>query len=220
MDTGRNFVFCIIVDNILKEGGIRKYFIVLASILIMLCLGGIYAFSEYIPSLMLQYKLSALETQIIFGFMVASFAISFVIAGRLQKKIGPRISAIISSILFSGGYLLASISGGNLLILVMGMSIMSRSGIGFGYICSLTTPVKWFPKKEGLITGLSVAGFGGGAILLSQLVKEFTSVGVPLNRIFLIIGISYGIIILIAAFIIKIPEHSERVNTVNKYLVC
>lgn len=203
-------------DN--KGDDIRKYFIVLASILIMLCLGGIYAFSEYIPLLTTQYKLSTLETQIIFGFMVASFAINFVIAGRLLKKIGPRMSAIIGAILFSGGYLLASISCGKLIILVMGMSIISGSGIGFGYICSITTPIKWFPKKKGLITGLSVAGFGGGAILQSQLVKKFTSAGMPLNRIFLIIGISYGIIILISAFIIKVPEHAGRINAINKYL--
>jgi len=187
--------------------------------MIMICLGGIYAFSEYTPSLMSQYRLSALETQIIFGFMVTSFATSFVIAGRLQTKIGPRMSAIISSILFSGGYLLAFISDGNLLILVTGISIMSGSAIGFGYICSLTTPIKWFPKNEGFITGLSVAGFGGGAVLQSQLVKKFTLMGIPLNKIFLIIGISYGIIILISAFVIKVPGKTEKLIMINnKYL--
>jgi len=127
------------------------------------------------------------------------------------------MSAIIGAALFSSGYLLAAFSNGRLIALVIGMGILSGGGIGFGYICSLTTPIKWFPKYKGLVTGLSVAGFGGGAILLSQMVKAFISGGLPLNRIFFIIGISYGIIILISAFAIKIPKYTRFENSGNKY---
>jgi len=183
----------------------------------MLCLGGIYAFSVYVSPLKAQYGLSTSNTQLIFGFTVASFAICLVVAGRLLNNIGPRTSAIIGAALFSSGYLLAAFSNGRLVMIIIGMGILSGGAIGFGYICSLTTPIKWFPKHKGLVTGLSVAGFGGGAILLSQIVKAFISGGMLLNRIFLIIGISYGIIILISAFAIKIPEHSKIENSGNKY---
>jgi hypothetical protein len=68
--------------------------------------------------------------------------------------------AMISAGLFCAGYLMASFSKGNFLPHPhAGLGILSGASIGFGYVSSLTTSLKWFPKKKGLITGISVAGF-------------------------------------------------------------
>ncbi|MDZ7838828.1 MAG: MFS transporter [Actinomycetota bacterium] len=141
------------------------------------------------------------------------------------KKIGPRLSSIISAILFSSGYFLASLSQGNLFLLITGIGIISGFGIGFGYVSSLTTPLKWFPRQKGLITGISVAGFGAGAILLSQLVQILLNNGISILGIFKIISISYGIIVLLSALVISNPPNNNKdkaseTNSFNiKYLL-
>jgi OFA family oxalate/formate antiporter-like MFS transporter len=201
-----------------QEGTKMKKFInLLSSILIMICLGGVYAWSIFVPPLRTEHGLTTAQTQLIFGFTIAIFTITMIFAGRMEKKRGPRLTASIGAILFGSGYLLASLSGGRVILLLIGIGILSGAGIGFGYLSSLVTPTKWFPQYKGLITGLSVAGFGGGAILLSFLVKVFLERGTPVLNIFRILGISYGVIIFLSALVFSVPEEANR-ETVEKPL--
>jgi OFA family oxalate/formate antiporter-like MFS transporter len=201
-----------------QEGTKMKKFInLLSSILIMICLGGVYAWSIFVPPLRTEHGLTTAQTQLIIGFTIAIFTITMIFAGRMEKKRGPRLTASIGAILFGSGYLLASLSGGRVILLLIGIGILSGAGIGFGYLSSLVTTTKWFPQYKGLITGLSVAGFGGGAILLSFLVKVFLERGTPVLDIFRIVGISYGMIIFLSALVFSVPEEANR-ETVEKPL--
>lgn len=195
---------------IYMEGlNMKKMIILISSILIMICLGGVYAWSIFVQPLKTEHGLTTAQTQLIFGFTIAAFTIAMIFSGRMEKKRGPRLTASIGAILFSLGYLLASFSGGRIILLLVGISILSGAGIGFGYICALATPIKWFPHYKGLITGLSVAGFGGGAIILSSLVKTFLESGIPVLGIFRIVGIGYGIVIFLSALLFSVPGEEK-----------
>lgn len=183
----------------------KKYIVLVASVLIMLCLGGVYAWSIFVPPLKAEHDLTTTQTQLVFGFTIAVFAIAMIAAGRLEKKRGPRLTAIIGGALFSAGYLLASFSNGEPFFIFLGVGIFSGAGLGFGYVCALITPIKWFPQKKGLITGLSVAGFGAGAILLSYLVKFFLGNELPVLDIFRLVGLSYGAVIILSAMLLTVP---------------
>jgi|Deesub1362A_J573_1020465.scaffolds.fasta_scaffold02579_3 OFA family oxalate/formate antiporter-like MFS transporter len=188
----------------------KKYIITISSIIIMVCLGGVYAWSVFVPPLKAEHGLSTAETQLLFGFTIAVFTIAMIFAGRLQEKRGPRLTASIGAIFFSSGYLLASISKGQIVLLLLGIGILSGAGIGFGYVCSLTTPIKWFPRYKGLITGISVAGFGGGAILLSYIVKFLLAREMPVLDIFRTIGIGYGMVVFLSALALSVPEDIKK----------
>lgn len=45
--------------------------------------------------------------------------------------------------------------------------MVGGAGIGFAYVCPIASAMKWFPDKKGLVTGLSVAGFGAGALFFA-----------------------------------------------------
>ncbi len=192
---------------------LRKYYILSTSLIIMICLGGVYGFSVYVPPLIAEHALTLTQTQIIFGMTITSFAVVFVIAGILLKKIGPRASVMISAGLFTAGYLIASFSNGNFFLILAGMGVFGGSGIGFGYISALTTPLKWFPRRKGLITGASVAGFGGGAVLLTQLVNYMLSLSIPILLIFRIIALSYGPAVFLCGLAISLPK---TINAIDK----
>ncbi|MDO9547447.1 MAG: MFS transporter, partial [Candidatus Marinimicrobia bacterium] len=168
--------------------------------------------SIFVPPLKAEHGLLTAQTQLVFGFTIATFALVMILAGKTAKKQGPRISAIIGAVLFTLGYLLASFSGGKVSLLLVGVGILSGAGITFGYVTSLTTPIKWFPDYKGLITGISVAGFGGGAILLSWIVKAMLENGKPVLQIFRIVGISYGIVVFLSALLFSVPEKTQTVS--------
>ncbi len=183
----------------------RKYFVTASSFLIMLCLGGFYGFSIFVPPLRQEYGFSAAQTQLILSLIILSFTIAFVVAGKLLVRLGPRLSCIISAVLFCSGYILASYSGGRLGWMVLGIGLLAGTATGFGYVAGLTTPVKWFPHKKGTITGIAVAGFGAGAILLSFLVDFLLSRNFTIPFIFRTLAIVYGAIIFLCALLLVTP---------------
>jgi len=195
----------------------KRYVVLSAALFIQVCLGGLYAWSEFIPKLKLEYSISTTQTQIIFGTTIAMFTIAMLLAGRLQDKKGPMFVAFIGGILFGAGYLISAFSNGNFYILILGVGIVSGTGIAFGYVAPLATCVKWFPNHKGLVTGISVAGFGGGAILLAELVEFCFVMGLHINDVFLWIGVVYGTVIIASSLFLSIPP--DYILPVKKNLI-
>lgn len=182
-----------------------KCVILLASVLIQLCLGGVYAWSSLVPALEGTLGVSVAQTQAIFGGLFGTFTVSMVVAGKLLDRLGPRMTASVGGLLFAGGYLIASFSGGNIAVMLLGISLLVGAGTGFGYVCPLATCMKWFPDRRGLVTGISVAGFGGGAVLLSTVAEYLLSTGMPVLTVFRWIGLTYGAALLTAAAVLRFP---------------
>jgi OFA family oxalate/formate antiporter-like MFS transporter len=185
---------------------------VTASVLIMCCAGSVYAWSIFVAPLQTAYGLTTAETQLIFGFIIASFSITMLFIGRIERRLGPKITAAIGAVLFSAGYLVASYSGGNVVFILLGIGILSGAGMGFGYVTVLTTLVKWFPGHKGLATGIAVAGFGSGAILLSQIAQPILNNGTSVTGVFRAIAIIYGVIFLLSALVISAPRLDKTVR--------
>ena len=198
----------------------QKYLNVFASFVIMLSIGSIYAWSIIASELIKDYNFSASQSQIIFGTLLAVFPVSMIFVGQLSKIITPRILGYISGFMFLLGYLLASFSNGNFIFIWLGIGVLVGVSTGFGYWVSLTTPVQWFPEKKGLITGIAAAGFGLGAVIMSELSERILSVGKDVLQLFSIVGISYGLIIfLLSNFIYqkKLDVKEEKIH-LKRYL--
>lgn len=197
----------------------QRYRILLAGILIQMCLGGVYAWSTFVPALRAAHGLTSAQAALIFGTTIFSLAIAMVLAGWLLGRIGPRAVCTAGALLYAAGYLLASASSGSFLALFLCISILAGAGIGFCYVCPLAVCVQWFPKRKGLITGLSVAGFGGGAVVLAGAAARLIASGMDPLSIFRGIGIIYGILIFAGALQLQFPVqgNADRSNFVPPY---
>jgi MFS transporter, OFA family, oxalate/formate antiporter len=184
----------------------RKYLTVMSSFIIMLCLGGVYAWSIMASELIEKYGFSSTQTQLIFGTVIAVFPVTMIFAGKLALHMQARILGWISAVLFLFGYILAGFSGGNFYLIYLGVGIVSGIGTGFGYLVSLTVPVKWFPGRKGLVTGIAAAGFGLGAIVFSTIAEMIMASGRSLFNLFTTIGVLYGSLIFLFANLIFQPE--------------
>jgi OFA family oxalate/formate antiporter-like MFS transporter len=188
-----------------------KWVVLCAGCLFQMTLGGIYAWSEFVPLLTAGYGLTTSQCGLIFGATIAVFTCVMIPAGRFMQKRGARLSALIGAVLFAAGYQVASLSGGAFVPLLLGLSAVTGAGIGFGYICPLTVCMQWFPDKKGLVTGVSVAGFGAGAMLLS-LVAEYLLVtrAMDVMHVFRVIGLGSGFIAACSALLLRAPGRDAR----------
>ncbi|MBN2467072.1 MAG: MFS transporter [Deltaproteobacteria bacterium] len=183
----------------------KRYIVIVAAVAMQMCLGGLYAWSAFVPALREEFGYSATQTQLVFGTCILVFTLSMVFTGRLHDRFGPRLLATASSLLFSSGYFLVWYGGGALIWLWLGYGVFVGMGIGCGYICAIATPVKWFPRRKGLVSGISVAGYGAGAIVLANLAHLLLTRGWSVLEIFGCVGLLYGPIVLISGTCLFLP---------------
>ncbi len=193
----------------------NRWIVLAAGCLIQTVLGGIYAWSTFVPYLARDYGLSTGQCGFVFGLTILTFASAMVLAGRIMVRKGPRFTALIAGGLFMLGYLLASMSNGSFALLLLSVGVIVGCGIGFGYVCPLSVGMKWFPDKKGLVTGVAVAGFGAGAVLLSSVAEYFLPHGIDILVFFRWFGVCAGVVLLMAAMFLSEPPSTASNAATN-----
>jgi OFA family oxalate/formate antiporter-like MFS transporter len=115
------------------------------------------------------YGLSGKQAHAVFSTGLMVFALVMIVAGRWQDRAGPRVVAMTGGLVLASGYAIAALAGPSFTAVLLSIGVIGGAGIGLGYVCPIAACVKWFPDMKGLITGLAVAGFGGGAFLFIKL---------------------------------------------------
>ena len=188
----------------------NRWVVLAAGVFIQTVLGGIYAWSTFVPYLGKSYSLDKGQCGFIFGLVIAVFSLAMIGAGRVLAKKGPRFTSAIGSILFMIGYVAASMSKGSFSMLLLSLGVFAGAGIGFGYVCPLSVGMKWFPEKKGLVTGVAVAGFGGGAILLSSVASHFLQGGMDVLEFFRWFGLISGAVLFAASMLLVDPDDASE----------
>jgi OFA family oxalate/formate antiporter-like MFS transporter len=186
----------------------NRWLIVGAAILIQLCLGAIYAWSVFRIPLQQSIAngglgLTPSQATLPFSLVLIFFAIATIVGGRWQDKAGPKLVATVGGIVLGAGMIIAALSK-SFIWLTIGYGVISGFGIGFTYVCPVATGIKWFPDKRGLITGLSVAGFGAGALIVAPLARALID-GVGVFTTLAILGIGFLCVIVISSQILRNP---------------
>jgi OFA family oxalate/formate antiporter-like MFS transporter len=198
-----------------EQDNLSRWKVVVGALIVQICLGVIYSYSMFNASLYEQFHWSPNQIGWPFSLGLAFFAGAMIFAGRVQDKVGPRPLAILGSILLGIGYILASLTprvGSPLFYFYLTYGVIGGIGIGVAYVCPIAAAVKWYPDKRGLITGLSVAGFGGGAFMwgkigpsiIGDVIKGSGDPGNWTQAIF-IIGLICGIAGVLGSLLLKNP---------------
>src|SRR6056297_1162179 len=185
----------------------NRSLVVLGAVLIQLCLGAIYAWSVFTPSLK-EAGWTNVQTQIVFSTGLAFFAIVMVYAGKKLATWGPKKLAFLAGVTLGLGYLLAGLFGGtNFWLVLIFIGIIGGSGIGLGYVVPISVGMRWFPDKKGMITGLAVAGFGFGAMGWVKLAGAWGNLlqNFGLSTSFMIYGVLFAGLTIIGSIWMKYP---------------
>lgn len=191
-----------------------KWAILVATILIMFCIGGVYAWSAFAYELIKAGYISTVESQIIFSSISGGIPFYMILAGRLEQRLKSLRKLVLSTaLLFSLSYILAGLSNGRFWGIWFSLGFLSAFGIGVLYALGIGIPIRWFPpSKKGLIAGITVGSFGLGSAVLPFLITYLKSLGYSIHRIFVIVGVIYLLVTVISAIFFDKPRVSQDSN--------
>jgi MFS transporter, OFA family, oxalate/formate antiporter len=186
------------------EPGISRWWRVVGGVSMNLALGTLYAWSVFVAPLEKQFGWKRADTSMVFTIAVVVFALSFVVAGRIQDKFGPLFCSLAGGMLVSLGFFLCSYTT-NLAYLYVCFGVIGGLGNGFGYSTPIPVMAKWFPDKRGLAVGLAVGGYGAGSAIFGPLaqLKLIPAYGLPAT--FQILGVVFLVMTVVGAFLLKNP---------------
>jgi MFS family permease len=132
-------------------------------------------------------------------------ALTVVFAGRLQDKLGPRLTAMVCGILVGLGLICVSLSY-SLVTWVLGFGVLVGMGLGFGEVSCLPPALKWFaPSKTGMIAGIVAFGYGLAPVYIAPL-SEFLIDTYGISTSMMIFGVSYLLVICVLAQFLVNPS--------------
>lgn len=173
-----------------KDVSLKRMLVLPAAVLIQTCLGGVYAWSVFVPGLRADYGLTASQTQFTFGLTIGTFSVAMVLAGRLLSTWGARWVGALGGLLFACGQMAASASGGHFLGVVLGYGLIGGAGIGFGYVAALT--VAGFMPAAFVVASVLV-GFGFGASFVLYAAQVAARYGMnEVGRVYPLLFLAYG----------------------------
>ncbi len=187
-----------------------RWVYVFLGIIIMMCLGTVYSWSVF--RLPIEKLLNVGSTQSGLPYMtaLAFYAFFMFLTGRYLDKYNPRLIILTGGLLVSLGWIFSAYAP-NIYVLTLTYGIISGSGVGIVYGAPMTVVAKWFPEKKGLAVGLVLVGFGLSPLITAPLARNLVE-NYGVMKTFLILGISFGVIIPILSYPFKYPsELDDRV---------
>ena len=188
---------------------VPRFVIAVFCTVLQVCLGTVYAWSFFQTMLVRDFGWTFSQTAAAFSITIFSLGVSAAISGQALPKLGPRVLALAGCILFSGGYLLASLalSLDAIWLFYVGYGVVGGAGIGMGYVTPVATVAKWFPDRKGLMTGIVVMGFGVGALFLSKVLapRLIVSTAGDLEAVFLWLGIFFACVLVPSSLVLRNP---------------
>jgi MFS transporter, OFA family, oxalate/formate antiporter len=181
----------------------NRSLIAVAGVLMQMALGAVYAWSVFRIPLSQAYGWTVSQVTVAFEVAILVLGFAAFAGGLWMNRVGPRRVAVLGAVLYGLGTALAGTSH-SLAMLYLTYGVIGGTGLGLGYIVPVATLVRWFPDKRGMITGVAVAGFGAGALVTAPVAQRLiASVGV--SSTFVILGITYFSIIMLAATVMNNP---------------
>jgi len=174
-----------------------------------LALGSLYAWSVFVAPLEKEFGWKRADTSSVFSWAVVVFALSFIVAGRLQDKLGPFKISMVGCILLTVGFLLCAKTT-SLTYLILCFGVLVGIGNGFGYATPIPVMAKWFPDRRGLAVGLAVAGYGGGSAIFGPMANLWLIPTYGWRTTFTVLGAVFFVMTFLGAFLLKNPPAGYR----------
>src|SRR3989454_7591899 len=190
-------------------GYISRWWRVAGGLMMNLALGSLYAWSVFVAPLEKEFGWKRADTSMVFTYAVVVFAISFIVAGRLQDRYGPFWVSITGGLLVSIGFFLCAYTS-SLNYLYSCFGVLGGIGNGFGYATAIPVMAKWFRGRRGLAVGLAVAGYGGGSAIFGTLSNLYLIPTYGWRTTFMILGGIFLVMTMVGAFLLKNPPAGYR----------
>lgn len=191
--------------------------VLIAGSVLQLFLGVIYVWSVFVAPVSVFFNWNIESVKLTSSFMLCCFVLGILLGGRLQMKIGAQKVVLAGGLAMAVGMLITSfVPAGAAWLIYVSYGIIGGFGVGMAYNAIISCAQKWFPKKRGLATGISVCMFGFSTVIFAPLVKAligynnetkvFDNFG-PLVT-FRILAAAFGLVTLALFTFVKLPPNT------------
>ncbi len=187
--------------------------------ILMIVLGTVYSWSYFQKPIVEAYGWSNSGVAWVFSTNILFLGLAAAWSGINIPKYGPTKLAVIGAMMYGAGFILGSLAlkAHSLPFLILGFGVVGGSGIGMSYVTPVVSALKWFPDKQGFISGMVIMGFGFGALVMSKVIAPSVMSITEGNLVssFFIIGIVILVLGFFAALFIKQPavDYHPKSNT-------
>ena len=184
-----------------------RWFVLSVGVITMLFAGIIYAWSILKVPFNSELGFSKDSLALNFTLTMSFFCLGGLASSWIAKKIGLKMSILVSGFLAGWGFILASlIKDGHTMLLYGTYALMSGLGIGMAYILIISTVNSWFPDKKGLSSGALMMGFGASSLVLGNLADALFNSSLGWRRTYIVLGVSLAVVVCISCLFIKRPD--------------
>ena len=185
---------------------LNRWVYAIAGVIVLLFAGLVYAWSVLSTPIAAEFTAwTKAQLSLTFTLVIIFFCIGSLLCGLLSGRLSAKNAVRLGAALFLAGFFLASRCHSPL-TLYLGFGVLCGLGSGLSYNAVMSTMVRWFPDKPGLISGVLLMGFGGGSFLIGKLYQAWTPADVGGWRIsFLVLGVVCFVVLAVCSFFFVAP---------------
>ena len=185
---------------------LNRWVYAIVGVIVLLFAGLVYAWSVLSTPIAAEFTgWTKAQLSLTFTLVMILFCIGSLLCGLLAGKLSAKNAVRVSAVLFLAGFFIASRCQSPI-TLYLGFGLLCGLASGLAYNGVMSTMVKWFPDKPGLISGVLLMGFGGGSFLIGKLYQAWTPAGVGGWRTsFVVLGIICCVVLAVCSFFFVAP---------------
>ena len=185
---------------------LNRWVYAIVGVIVLLFAGLVYAWSVLSTPIAAEFTgWTKAQLSLTFTLVMILFCIGSLLCGLLAGKLSAKNAVRVSAVLFLAGFFIASRCQSPI-TLYLGFGLLCGLASGLAYNGVMSTMVKWFPDKPGLISGVLLMGFGGGSFLIGQLYQAWTPAGIGGWRTsFVVLGIICCVVLAVCSFFVVAP---------------
>lgn len=142
------------------------------------------------------------------GYAGMIAVIGFIIAGQINKKIGPRLTSAICLII-SGVTYIGCGNATSVMFYTVCMTLCATGMMSAGYVAGGTLAANWFPKKKGIVMGYTTMGHNFASAFYVAIMTGLIATMGSMNKASWLPGVA-AIILGIVGFIFMRNTPQER----------
>ncbi|MFC1903901.1 MFS transporter [Chloroflexota bacterium] len=181
-----------------KPGFFYGYIVVaIAFFIVVTVWGAFYSFGVFLKPLLAEFGWTRAVTSGAFSLSIIMFGSLGIITGRLTDRFGARKVVTVSGLFLGIGYLLMS-QVNTIWHIYLFYGVITAIGLGCNYVPVVSTVGRWFVKKRGMVTGITVSGIGIGTLIWSPLANWLIS-NYGWRTSYVIVGGATSLLVILAA---------------------
>lgn len=190
----------------------RRWLILVVCCLANLCLGSIYAWSVFASALspyltaLNSVEITTGDLAIVYTVANSVGPITMISGGWFNDRFGPKKVILLGGVMFGLGMILSGFAR-NIGFLIFTYGLLCGLGLGMAYGCTISSCVKFFPDKRGLIGGITTAVYGMSSVILPPIVTAIVQ-KYDVTIAFKSIGAVFLILMVLCSMVIeKCPDN-------------